>query len=113
MGSVVVAPRFKSTASVVVAHRLSCSVACGIFPNQGWNLCSLHGQADYLPLSHQRSSKNFDYNFCILFKKLLSVSWFGGRFIKNKPLFEALTLHRVVDMVETQYFMLSPVRERF
>ena len=73
MGSVVVAPRFKSTASVVVAHRLSCSVACGIFPNQGWNLCSLHGQADYLPLSHQRSSKNFDYNFCILFKKLLSV----------------------------------------
>ena len=34
-------------ASVVVAHRLSCSVACGIFPNQGLNPCPLHRQADF------------------------------------------------------------------
>ena len=33
-------------ASVVVAHGLSCSVACGIFPDQGSNTCSLHWQAD-------------------------------------------------------------------
>ena len=26
-------------ASVVVAHRVSCSMACGIFPDQGLNLC--------------------------------------------------------------------------
>ena len=32
--------------SVVVAHGLSCSVACGIFPDQGSNLCPLHWQAD-------------------------------------------------------------------
>ena len=32
--------------SVLVAHGLSCSVACGIFPDQGSNLCSLHWQAD-------------------------------------------------------------------
>ena len=28
--------------SGVLAHRLSCSVACGIFPGQGWNLYLLH-----------------------------------------------------------------------
>ena len=32
--------------SVVVAHGLSCSAACGTFPNQGSNLCPLHWQAD-------------------------------------------------------------------
>ena len=30
--------------SVVVAHGLSCSVACGIFPDRGSNLCPLHGR---------------------------------------------------------------------
>ena len=34
---------------------LSCSTACGIFPDQGLNLCLLHWQADSLPLSHQGS----------------------------------------------------------
>ena len=33
-------------ASVVVAHRISCSVACGIFPDQDSNPCPLHWQAD-------------------------------------------------------------------
>ena len=42
-------------ASVVVAHGLSCSATCGIFRNQGSNLCSLHWQADSYPLRHQRS----------------------------------------------------------
>ena len=32
--------------SVVVVHGLSCSLACGIFPNQGSNPCSLRWQAD-------------------------------------------------------------------
>ena len=36
-------------------HRLSCSAACGIFPDQGWNTCLLHWQADSLPLDHQGS----------------------------------------------------------
>ena len=42
-------------ASVVVACRLSCPLACGIFPDQGLNQCSLHWQADSLPLSHKES----------------------------------------------------------
>ena len=41
--------------SVVVAHGLSCSAACGIFPNQGSNPCPLHWQVDSQPLRHQGS----------------------------------------------------------
>ena len=32
--------------SVVVVHGLSCPAACGIFPDQGLNPCTLHWQAD-------------------------------------------------------------------
>ena len=38
-------------------HGLSCSVACGIFPDQGLNPCLLHWRADSLPLSLQGSPK--------------------------------------------------------
>ena len=41
--------------SVVVAHGLSCSAACGILPGQGSNPCPLHWQADSQPLRHQGS----------------------------------------------------------
>ena len=41
--------------SATVAHGPSCSVACGIFPDQGSNPCSLHWQADSQPLRHQGS----------------------------------------------------------
>ena len=44
--SVVVARGLQSAGSVVVVHRLSCSTARGIFPDQGSNLCLLHWQAD-------------------------------------------------------------------
>ena len=43
----------RRSGSVVVAHGPSCSTACGIFPDQGSNLCPLHWQADSQPLSHQ------------------------------------------------------------
>ena len=41
--------------SIAVAHGLSCSVVCGIFPDQGLNPCLLHWQADALPRSHEGS----------------------------------------------------------
>ena len=41
--------------SVIVAHGLSYSAACGIFPDQGLNPCPLHWQADSQPLRHQGS----------------------------------------------------------
>ena len=43
-------------ASVVAAHRLSYSVACGIFLGQRSNLCPLHWQVDCHPLYHQGSA---------------------------------------------------------
>ena len=61
-----------------------CSVACGIFPDQGSNLCSLHWQGtlvDSLSLNHQGSPwcgpflksllNLFQYCFCFMF-------WFWG-----------------------------------
>ena len=45
-------------ASAVVGHGLSCSAACGIFLDQGSNLCPLHWQADSQPLRHQGSPDN-------------------------------------------------------
>ena len=48
----------------VVAHRISCSAACGILLDQVLNPCLLHWQADSLPLNHQ-GSPHFTFNFKI------------------------------------------------
>ena len=48
--------------SVAVAHRPSCSMACGILPDQGSNPCPLHWQADSQPLHHQGSPKGIVFN---------------------------------------------------
>ena len=53
--SVAAVPGLQITGSVVVAPGLSCSVAHGIFQNQGSKPCLLHWQAGSLPLSHQGS----------------------------------------------------------
>ena len=39
--------------SVAVVHRLSCSMACTVFLDQGSNLCPLHWQVDFYPLYQQ------------------------------------------------------------
>ena len=46
-----------SVGSVVVVWGPSCSMACGIFPEQGWNPCPLHWQVDSSPLDHQGNPK--------------------------------------------------------
>ena len=61
VGSVAAVPRLQSTGSIVMAHRLSCSEACGIFSDQGWNPCLLHWQVDSLPLSHQGNPTMMSY----------------------------------------------------
>ena len=43
-GSIVAAGGLQSVGSIVMAHRLSCSEACVIFPDLGWKPCSLHWQ---------------------------------------------------------------------
>ena len=49
--------------SVIVAHRPTCSMACGIFPDQGSNPCPLHWQADSQPLCHQGSPCYYIFQF--------------------------------------------------
>ena len=53
MGSVIAAPEVKSTRSIVAANGLSCRASCGIFPDQGLNLCLR--QVDSLPLNNQEA----------------------------------------------------------
>ena len=55
VASLVVEHSLQCTGSTFAAHELSCSAACGAFPDQRSNLCLLHWQADSLPLSHQGS----------------------------------------------------------
>ena len=91
VGSAVAAPRVQSTGSTVVAHGLSCSVVCGVFPDQRSNPCLLHWQVDSLLLSHQGSpipaflkqSLHYlleDRAFCRTHLIVLS----GGRICSNK-----------------------------
>ena len=44
VGSDIAAPELWSTGAIVVAQELSCSVVCGIFLDQGSNLCLLYWQ---------------------------------------------------------------------
>ena len=58
--------------TVVLALGLSCSEPCGIFRDQGSNLCLMHWQADSLPLNHQGSSCPFsNWDVCLLISKTL------------------------------------------
>ena len=59
-GSWTCGPRqLQHVGSVVTAHGLSCSIARGIFLDQGSNPYLLHWQVDSLPLSHQGSPDLF------------------------------------------------------
>ena len=49
-------------ASVVGAHWLSCSMACGIFLDQGSSPCPLDWQVDSQPLDHQGILRTFLFN---------------------------------------------------
>ena len=57
-----------------MAHRLSCSMTCGIFLDQGSNPCLLHWQADSLPLSHQGSSQGSFFFLIVLLYSVELVS---------------------------------------
>ena len=63
--------------SVVVAHGPSCSAACGIFPDQGSNPCTLHWQADSQPLRHQGSPTE---GFLSLMQVMFQLHSFAGRY---------------------------------
>ena len=60
--------------SVVVAHGPSCSMACGIFLDQGSNPCPLHWQANSQPLCHQGSPYLFIFWWTLSFRILAIVN---------------------------------------
>ena len=72
MGSVVAAPGLQSTGSVTAMQGLGYSTSCGIFPDEGSNLCLLHWQEDSLPLIYKGSLEESLYN--------LNTSSFSGIF---------------------------------
>ena len=76
--------------AVVVAHGPGCSAACGIFPDQGSNLCPLHRQADSQPLRHQGSPSRY-FLISLLISSftpwLFSSIWFNIHIFVNFPVF--------------------------
>ena len=73
-------------------HGLSCSEACGIFPDQGSNPRLLHWQADSFQLSHQGSPVK-------LFLIVLSILFFLERMQYMQP------------MLKEQGFTLLPFKD--
>ncbi|NIG60167.1 cystic fibrosis transmembrane conductance regulator-like [Pontoporia blainvillei] len=59
---------------MAMAHGPSRSAACGIFPDQGTDLCPLHRQADSQPLRHQGSP------VVVFLTNKISSSYFYGTF---------------------------------
>ena len=66
-----------SGAPVILAHGLiSCSEACGIFPDQELNTCPLHWQVDSLPLDPQGSPQcGFNLHF---FNDVYGGAWWAA-----------------------------------
>ena len=76
-----------------VTHWLSCSEACGIFPDQGLNLCPLHWQADSYPLHHQGSPHGI---FTCLFFFWVSLV---ARMVKNLSKMHETEVHSLVGKI--------------
>ena len=72
---------FESAGWVFVVRGLSCSMACGIFLDQGSNLCPLHWPVNSQSLDHQENPLN-RFFWCL--NKLLSWNYtYSERFIVN------------------------------
>ena len=84
--SLLAAPGLSHAGSIDKVHRYSYPTACGIFLDQGSNLCPLHWQVDSLPLSHQGSPKS-DFTFAKLWfpicKTALLTDWFKNWKVKS------------------------------
>ena len=74
--------------SAVVAHGLSRSAACGIFPDQGSSPCPLHWQADSQPLRHQGSPRILLYskNSSKLIRELPDVAFWLTNYVVHLSL---------------------------
>ena len=99
--------------SVVVAHRPSCSAACGILPDQGSNPCPLHRQADSQPLRHQGSpSLSFICVLTIFFCYCRSTSEvIAGAFISKTGWWDGIgeemeSTHEKAEVRKSPFFLM-------
>ena len=83
-----------------MVHGLSCSTACGIFPDPGSNPYLLHWQADSLPLSHQGSTSQ-NFNSLTLSLTLHLPSVFA----------DAIVLNPIMDRLRKLYFCYRAMEE--
>ena len=103
--------------SVIVAHGPICSVACGIFPDQGSNPCLLHWQADSQPLRHQGSP--LETFLFVMAKDATGIWW-----VEARDTAKHLTIHRTAPYnkqlsgpsatgaeVEKPCFKVNPIKE--
>lgn len=56
----------KPGGSIVVVYRLSCLATCGVFLDQGSDLCPLHWQANSHPLYHHGSPYSYSYTLSLM-----------------------------------------------
>ena len=94
--------------SIIVAHGISCPVACGIFPDQGLNLCTLHWQVDSQPLDHQRSPYMcvYIYPFITLCPKisyLASVWPYPNHFEREKKTFSTFLYAKLYNSYNSMF----------
>ena len=97
-----------STGSTVVAQRLSCSMAGGIFPDQGSNPPLLQWQVNSLPLRHQGSPNVFLNN---------TVPWFKTQDTKGykwKGYFSLLfSSHPVLLPISNQFLVWERTSDKY
>ena len=84
MGSVFVAPRLYSADSIVLAHGLSCSAECEIFPDQGLNPLS-PALAGRFFATEQSGKPHFIYLFLffLIFTFIYLFSWCDGSLLQH------------------------------
>ena len=75
LASLIAEHGLQTVGSVVVIHRLSCPLACGIFLDQGLNPCPLHWQADSQSLDYQRSACSFEVYGELPFRRPAAGKW--------------------------------------
>ena len=93
-------------ASVVVAHGLSCSTACAIFPDQGSNPCPLHWQADSLLLSHQGNPHLYNNINATYYSKV----WISSNLFNESPILGYLiSVLLLLKLLFLQLFLYLPL----
>ena len=93
-----------STGPVIVAQKLSCSMALGISPDQGSNPHLLHWLVNSLPLSHQGSPNVFLNNTVTWFKTQDTKGYFSLLFSSHPMLLPISNQFLVQECTTDKYF---------